>query len=155
MITQLHLALVMAIDCKLLVLDEPTLGLDLISRKAFYDALLGDYSEGKRTIVVATHEVEEIQNVLTDFLFLARGRTVMAASMANFETRFAQIAVGPGQVEAARALHPISERRVLGRAIFLFDGAASDRLAQLSEVRTPSLADLFLSVMSPAEEFAA
>jgi len=155
MITQLHLALVMAIDCKLLVLDEPTLGLDLVSRKAFYDALLGDYSEGNRTIVVATHEVEEIQNILTDFLFLARGRTVMAASMADFEIRFAQAAVAPGQVEAARALHPISERCVLGRTIFLFDGADPDRLAQLGEVRTPSLADLFLSVMGPAEEFAA
>ena len=155
MITQLHLALVMAIDCRLLVLDEPTLGLDLVSRKAFYDALLGDYSEGNRTVVVATHEVEEIQYVLTDFVFLAHGRTVMAASMADFEIRFVQLAAAPVGVEAARALHPISERHVLGRTIFLFDGAARDRLTQLGEVRTPSLADLFLSVMAPAEEIAA
>lgn len=152
MITQLHLALVMAIDSKLLVLDEPTLGLDLIYRKAFYDALLGDYLDAKRTILVATHQVEEIQNVLTDFIFLDRGRVVLSASMAEFENRFAEVLTAPGQIAEARRLHPLSEKTVLGRSVFLFDGVAHEDLAALGEVRTPSLADLFLAVMEHAED---
>ncbi len=155
MIAQLHLALVMAVDCRLLVLDEPTLGLDLVSRKAFYDGLLGDYADQRRTILVATHEVQEIQNVLTDFLFLSRGRAVMAASMMEFEQRFAELAVAPEQVKEARALCPVSERCVLGRTIFLFDGIPPERLAKLGEVRTPSLADIYLSVVHPSLEAAA
>jgi ABC-2 type transport system ATP-binding protein len=152
MVTQLHLALVMAIDTKLLVLDEPTLGLDLIYRKAFYDELLGDYLEHNRTILVATHQVEEIQNVLTDFVFLDRGRIVLTASMTEFESRFAEALVGPGCLEQARRLHPVSEKTVLGRTVFLFDGVEREKLATLGEVRTPSLADLFLSVVGHAED---
>lgn len=147
MVTQLHLALVMAIDTKLLVLDEPTLGLDLIYRKAFYDELLGDYLDHNRTILVATHQVEEIQNVLTDFVFLDRGGVVLSASMAEFESRFSEVQVGPGQIEQARRLHPIREKTVLGRTEFLFDSIEREKLAALGEVHTPSLADLFLSVM--------
>jgi ABC-2 type transport system ATP-binding protein len=148
MVTQLHLALVMAIDAKLLVLDEPTLGLDLVYRKAFYDALLGDYFDERRAVIVATHEVEEIQHVLTDFLFLKRGRRMLAAGMADFETRFAEVMAAPAQVEAARALHPLSERQVLGRTVFMFDGVERRKLAPLGEVRTPGLDELFLSVMT-------
>jgi ABC-2 type transport system ATP-binding protein len=147
MVTQLHLALAMAIDAKLLVLDEPTLGLDLIYRKAFYDALLSEACSEGRTIVVATHHVEEIQHVLTDFLFLGRGRRVLAADMADFETRFVELNTGPDGAAAARAFKPLSERSVLGRSIFLFDGVSRDNLAALGETRTPNLADLFLAVM--------
>jgi len=149
MVTQLHLALAMAIDCRLLVLDEPTLGLDLIYRKAFYDALLSDFCEPGRTVIVATHQVEEIQHVLTDFVFLARGRKVLAASMADFETRFVELSAGPGTLAAARALRPLNERGVLGHSIFLFDGVARETLNLLGETRNPSLADLFLAVMGP------
>ncbi len=152
MVTQLHLALMMAIDSKLLVLDEPTLGLDLIYRKAFYDALLGDYLDTKRTILVATHQVEEIQNILTDFVFLDRGRVVLSASMAEFENRFAEVLAAPGQIGAARRLNPLSEKTVLGRSVFLFDGISQEKLAALGEVRTPGLADLFLSLMEHAED---
>lgn len=152
MVTQLHLALVMAIDSKLLVLDEPTLGLDLIYRKAFYDALLGDYLEHKPTILVATHQVEEIQNVLTDFIFLDRGRVVLSASMAEFESRFAEVLVGPAQIAEARRLNPLTEKTILGRTVFLFDGIAHEKLATIGDVHTPSLADLFLSVMEHAED---
>jgi len=149
MVTQLHLALAMAIDSRLLVLDEPTQGLDLVTRKAFYDALLTDYCADGRSVVVATHEVEEIQHVLTDFIFLAGGRAVLAASMADFESRFVELSTGPGHADAARTLHPQCERQVLGRSIFLFDGADRETLNLLGETRTPSLADLFLAVMGP------
>lgn len=149
MVTQLHLALAMAIDCRLLVLDEPTLGLDLIYRKAFYNALLGDFCEAGRTIIVATHQVEEIQHVLTDFVFLARGRKILVASMADFENRFVEVSAGPDTLAAARALHPLSERDVLGHSVFLFDGVARETLNLLGKTRTPSLADLFLAVMEP------
>jgi ABC-type multidrug transport system, ATPase component len=147
MVTQLHLALAMAIDARLLVLDEPTLGLDLITRKAFYDALLGEFCDDGRSVVVATHEVEEIQHVLTDFVFLAHGRAVATASMADYETRFVELRTGPADAAAARALHPVSERDVLGRRVFLFDGVDRQKLEELGETASPSLADLFLAVM--------
>lgn len=147
MVTQLHLALAMATDARLLVLDEPTQGLDLITRKAFYDALLGEFCDQGRSIVVATHEVAEIQHVLTDFVFLAHGRAVLMASMDDYESRFIELRTGPAEAAAARALHPISERHMLGRSIFLFDGLDRGKLDGLGEIFSPSLADLFLAVM--------
>jgi ABC-2 type transport system ATP-binding protein len=151
MVAQLHLALVMAIDAKLLVLDEPTLGLDILYRKQFYDTLLNDYFDQNRTIVVTTHQVEEIQHILTDVVFINRGRIVLDTSMEAFETRFAEVIVQPGQVEAARAQKPLYERRVLGRSVMLFDHADPDWLKVLGEVHTPSLADLFVALMTPGE----
>jgi ABC-2 type transport system ATP-binding protein len=149
MVTQLHLALVMAIDARLLVLDEPTLGLDLLFRKSFYDSLLNDYFDGDRTIVVSTHQVEEIQHILTDVVFIDRGKIVLDCSMESFETRYAELAAAPEHLEAARALKPIHERQMFGRSYLIFDGADRDRLATLGEVRTPSLADLFVATMAP------
>jgi len=147
MVTQLHLALVMAIDAKLLVLDEPTLGLDILYRKQFYDSLLNDYFDHKRTIIVTTHQVEEVQHILTDLMFIDQGRMVLDSSMEDFEARYAAVMVGPEQVEAARALKPIHEREVFGRSLMLFDNVARERLAALGEVRTPSIADLFVAVI--------
>ncbi|HXH95123.1 MAG TPA: ABC transporter ATP-binding protein [Thermoanaerobaculia bacterium] len=147
MVTQLHLALVMAIDAKLLVLDEPTLGLDLLYRKQFYDSLLNDYFDRTRTIVVTTHQVEEIQDVLTDLMFIDRGRIALTCSMEEFESRYLEVMVLPEHVAAARALGPLHERQVLGRSILLFDHADRQQLAALGDVRTPGIADLFVAVM--------
>jgi ABC-2 type transport system ATP-binding protein len=147
MVAQLHLALVMAIDAKLLVLDEPTLGLDILYRKQFYDALLNDYFDRSRTILVTTHQVEEIQDVLTDVMFIDRGRIVFESSMDDFETRYAEVMVSPDRLAAAKALGPIHERQVFGRSILLFDGVDRLELAALGEVRTPSIADLFVALM--------
>jgi ABC-2 type transport system ATP-binding protein len=147
MVAQLHLSLVMAIDARLLVLDEPTLGLDILYRKQFYDSLLNDYFDKSRTIVVTTHQVEEIQDVLTDLMFINRGRIVLACSMEEFESRYLGVMVNPEHVAAARALKPIHERQVFGRSILLFDHADRAQLAALGEVRTPSIADLFVAVM--------
>jgi len=148
MVTQLHLALVMAMDAKLLVLDEPTLGLDILYRKQFYDSLLNDYFEGSRTIVVATHEVEEIQHVLTDLMFIDRGRIVFGCSMEELAERYFEVLVHPEQGAAARALKPIHERQVFGRSILLFETVDRQQFAALGEVRTPSIADLFVAVMN-------
>jgi ABC-2 type transport system ATP-binding protein len=147
MVAQLHLALVMAIDAKLLVLDEPTLGLDILYRKQFYDSLLNDYFDRSRTIVVTTHQVEEIQDVLTDLMFINHGRIVLRCSMEEFESRYLEVMVSPEQIAAARTLGPIRERQVFGRSILLFDGVARQQLTALGEVRTPSIADLFVAVM--------
>jgi ABC-2 type transport system ATP-binding protein len=147
MVAQLHLSLVMAIDAKLLVLDEPTLGLDILYRKQFYDSLLNDYFDGSRTIVVTTHQVEEIQDVLTDVAFIDRGRIVLEFGMEGFESRYAQVMVNPDRIAEARALRPIHERPVMGRSILLFDGVDRQRLAALGDVRTPGIADLFVAVM--------
>jgi ABC-2 type transport system ATP-binding protein len=147
MVAQLHLALVMAIDAKLLVLDEPTLGLDILYRKQFYDSLLNDYFDRSRTIVVTTHQVEEIQDVLTDLMFIDRGRIVLECSMEEFESRYVEVMVNPEHVAAARALKPIDERQVFGRSVLLFDHVDRDQLAALGEVRRPSIADLFVTVM--------
>ena len=147
MVTQLHLALVMAIDAKLLVLDEPTLGLDLLYRKQFYDSLLNDYFDRSRTIVVTTHQVEEVQDILTDLVFINRGRIVLGCSMEEFEARYLEVMAMPEHVAAARALGPIHERQVFGRSILLFDSVDRNRLAALGEVRTPSIADLFVAVI--------
>jgi ABC-2 type transport system ATP-binding protein len=147
MVAQLHLALVMAIDARLLVLDEPTLGLDILFRKQFYDSLLNDYFDRSRTIVVTTHQVEELQHILTDLMFIDRGRIVLSCSMEEFETRYVEVTVNPDQLAAARALKPMYERQVFGRTILLFDRVERGRLLQLGEVRTPSIADLFVAVV--------
>jgi len=147
MVAQLHLALVMAIDARLLVLDEPTLGLDILYRKQFYDSLLNDYFDRNRTIIVTTHQVEEIQHVITDLMFIDRGRIVFSCNMEEFESRYAEVSVKPDRLEAARALKPMHERQVLGRNILLYDGADRQKLAALGEVRTPSIADLFVAVI--------
>ena len=148
MVAQLHLALVMAIDAKLLVLDEPTLGLDILYRKQFYDSLLNDYFDRNRTIIVTTHQVEEVQNVLTDVMFINRGRIVFACSMEELEARYLEVMVHPEQLAAARALRPINERQVLGRNILLFDSVDRQQLAALGDLRTPSLADLFVAIIT-------
>jgi ABC-2 type transport system ATP-binding protein len=151
MVAQLHLALVMAIDAKLLVLDEPTLGLDILYRKQFYDSLLNDYFDKTRTIVVTTHQVEEVQDVLTDLMFIDRGRIALECSMEEFESRYLEVMVNPEHVAAARALKPIQERSVFGRSVMLFDGANREQVAALGEVRRPSIADLFVAIMSRPE----
>ena len=148
MVAQLHLALVMAIDAKLLVLDEPTLGLDILYRKQFYDSLLNDYFDRSRTIIVTTHQVEEIQDVLTDLMFINRGQIVLQCSMEEFDSRYVEVMVNPEHVAAARALKPIHERPVFGRSVLLFDHVNRDQLAALGEMRRPSIADLFVAVMS-------
>jgi ABC-2 type transport system ATP-binding protein len=147
MVTQLHLALIMAIDAKLLVLDEPTLGLDLLYRKQFYDTLLNDYFDHSRTIVVTTHQVEEIQDILTDVMFINRGRIVLNSSMEGFEARYVELMTTPENAAAARALKPIHERQMFGRNVLLFDGVDRAKLAALGEIRTPSIADLFVAVI--------
>jgi len=151
MVTQLHLALVMAIDAKLLVLDEPTLGLDILYRKQFYDSLLNDYFDRSRTIVVTTHQVEDVQHVLTDLMFINRGRIVLDCSMEEFESRYLEVTVHPERVAAARALKPIYERQVFGRSILLFDlkleRVDRQQLAALGDLRTPSITDLFVALL--------
>jgi len=151
MVTQLHLALIMAIDAKLLVLDEPTLGLDILYRKQFYDSLLNDYFDRSRTIVVTTHQVEEIQHVLTDVMFIDRGRIVFDSSLEQLESRYLEVVVNPDQTTAARALKPRYERQLFGRSILLFDltrdAVGRQQLAALGELRTPSIADLFVAIV--------
>ena len=147
MVTQLHLAIVMAIDARLLVLDEPTLGLDILFRKQFYDSLLNDYFDRQRTIVVATHQVDEIEHVLTDLLFIDCGRIVFNRSMEEVESRYLEVMVRPEQLGAARALKPMHERQGIGGSVLLFDGVDRQQLAVLGDVHTPSISDLFVAVM--------
>lgn len=147
MLAQLHLALVMAIDAALLVLDEPTLGLDIAYRKSFYDSLLSDYLDRSRTILLTTHHVEEIQYVITDLTFINVGRIALSCTMEEFDSRYRELTVNPGHLHAARELRPIHERQVFGRDILLFDGVDPARLAAHGDVRTPGVADLFVAVM--------
>jgi len=147
MIVQLHLALVMAIDARLLVLDEPTLGLDILYRKSFYESLLADYFDENKTIIVTTHQVEEVEHILTDLMFVRDGRIVLAASMDEVGDRYAEVMVNPDQADAARALKPLNERQIFGKSIFLFDGIDRARLAPLGELHKPSVADLFVATM--------
>jgi ABC-2 type transport system ATP-binding protein len=147
MVVQLHLALVMAIDARLLVLDEPTLGLDILYRKQFYDSLLNDYFDRTRTILLTTHQVEEVEHVLTDVMFIDRGRIVFNRSMEELEARYLEVSVRPEQLAVARALKPMHEREVLGRSILLFDHVDRQQLAVLGDVRTAGLADLFVAVL--------
>ena len=148
MVAQLHLALVMAIEAKLLVLDEPTLGLDILFRKQFYDSLLNDYFDGGRTIIVTTHQVEELQDVLTDLMFINHGRIVLTCSMEEFESRYVELVVNPDQLAAARGLKPLHERSTLGRSVLLFENADPAQLSALGETHRPSIADLFVAVMT-------
>jgi len=148
MVAQLHLAIVMAIDARLLVLDEPTLGLDILYRKQFYDSLLNDYFDRSRTIVVTTHQVEEVQDVLTDLIFINRGRIVLECSMEDFDSRYVEVMVNPEHLASARALKPMHERPAFGRSVLLYDRVDRDQLAALGEVRRPSIADLFVAVMT-------
>jgi ABC-2 type transport system ATP-binding protein len=151
MVTQLHLALVMAIDARLLVLDEPTLGLDSLYRKQFYDSLLNDYFDRSRTIVVTTHQVEEFQDLLTDVIFMDRGRILLNSTIEEYESRYLELIVHPEQVAAARALKPIYERQLFDRGILLFDHGDRQQLGALGDVRTPSIADLFVAVVGQAQ----
>ncbi|NCT68055.1 MAG: ABC transporter ATP-binding protein [Rhodanobacteraceae bacterium] len=147
MIVQLHLALVMAIDARLLVLDEPTLGLDILYRKSFYESLLSDYFDENKTIIVTTHQVEEVEHILTDLMFIQNGHLVLAATMDEVGERYAEVMVNPDRAEAARALNPLNERQIFGKSIFLYDGVDRARLAQLGELHKPSVADLFVATM--------
>jgi ABC-2 type transport system ATP-binding protein len=145
MVTQLHLAIVMAVDATLLVLDEPTLGLDILYRKAFYSALLEEYFDEQRTILVTTHQVEEIEHILTDVMFIDHGRITLNESMEALGGKFLELDAHPDQADQARALGPIAERKVFGRSVFLFEGQAKAELGALGEVRVPSIADLFVA----------
>ena len=147
MIVQLHLALVMAIDARLLVLDEPTLGLDIIYRKQFYQNLLEDYFDEQKTIVITTHQVEEVEHILTDLMFIREGRIVLAASMEEIGERYTEVMVPADKVGAANALAPIDQRTVFGKSVMLFDGVCRKQLSQLGETRNPSVADLFVATM--------
>lgn len=147
MIVQLHLALVMSIDAKLLVLDEPTLGLDIIYRKQFYQDLLEQYFDEEKTILITTHQVEEVEHILSDLLFIRDGRIALAASMEEVGERFSEVMVAPGLIEQARALKPLDERQVFGKFVCLFDGVPRAQLQELGEVRTPGVADLFVATM--------
>ncbi len=148
MIVQLHLALVMAIEAKLLVLDEPTLGLDILYRKQFYQRLLEDYFDEDKTIIVTTHQVEEIEHILTDVMFIRDGRMVLDAPMDTLAVRYTEVLVDAGKQDEARALNPIDERALpFGKTVMLFDGTDPARLAALGETRTPGLADLFVATM--------
>lgn len=148
MIVQLHLALVMAIDARILVLDEPTLGLDILYRKQFYQRLLEDYFDEQKTIIVTTHQVEEIEHILTDVMFIRDGRIVLTADMENVAERYTEVLVNAEHLEAARAIKPIDERSLpFGKTVMLFDGVPKAQLARFGEIRNPGLADLFVAVM--------
>jgi ABC-2 type transport system ATP-binding protein len=149
MTTQLNLALVMAIDARLLVLDEPTIGLDILVRNQFFDSLLNDYFDGVRTVIIATHQIDEVQNVLSDVAFIDHGRMVLESSMDEFAARYLEVLVHPQHVAAGRALKPLRERTSVGRTVMLFDGVPRDRLSPLGDVRTPGLGDLYIAVMTP------
>jgi ABC-2 type transport system ATP-binding protein len=148
--TQVHLALTMAIDAKLLVLDEPTLGLDILARRAFYDALVNDYMDETRTIVITTHQVEEVENLLTDIIFIDKGRIVLDTSLENVAARFNAVAVSADRLEAARALKPFYERHILGKVVLYFENIDANQLAPFGELHTPSVADLFVAKLSGA-----
>src|SRR5690606_1022433 len=150
MVTQLHLALVMAIRARLLVLDEPTLGLDLLVRRRFYDTLVNDYMDEERTILVTTHQVEEIEHLLTDVIFIEQGRIVLDTPTDQIAGRYAQVIVTNDQLPAARAMKPFSERPLFGRTVLFFENVPPEQLATLGEVGTPSIADLFVARMQEA-----
>jgi ABC-2 type transport system ATP-binding protein len=150
MVTQLHLALILAIDARLLVLDEPTLGLDLLYRRQFYDTLLNDYFDKERTILLTTHQVEEIENLLTDVIFINRGHIALDSAVEGLAARYVQLNVKPDQAVRARELKPFYEREIFGRVAMFFEGRTTDELVPLGEIRTPSIADLFVAKMQGA-----
>jgi ABC-2 type transport system ATP-binding protein len=147
MVTQLHLALVLAIDARLLVLDEPTLGLDLLYRRSFYDTLLNDYFDKQRTILLTTHQVEEVENLFTDVIFINHGRVALSASVEDLGNRYQQVTLAAEQAARARALQPFYEREVFGRVAMFFEGRTPAELGSFGELRTPSIADLFVAKM--------
>jgi ABC-2 type transport system ATP-binding protein len=147
MVTQLHLALILAIDAKLLVLDEPTLGLDLLFRRAFYDTLLNDYFDKERTIIVTTHQVEEVENLLTDVMFINHGKVVLDTPVEQIGERYLQVVTTPDKAVAARALGPLHEREVFGRIGMVFEGRSAAELKPFGDVRPPALSDLFVARM--------
>jgi len=147
MVAQLHLALVMSINARLLVLDEPTLGLDILYRKQFYTSLLNDYFDEQRTILITTHQVEEVEHILTDLIFIQDGKIALEASMDEVERRYVELMVRPEMAEKARGLKPMYERELFGRHIFLYDSTDREQLASLGEIHTPSVADLFVATM--------
>lgn len=147
MVTQLHLSIITAIDAKLLVLDEPTLGLDILYRKQFYETLIGDYFDDQRTIIITTHQVEEVENILTDLIFIQDGRIVLNESMNNINEHYIQLLVSPDRSADARSLGAIYERELLGRHVFLFEGVERQKLERLGEIHRASVADLFVAKM--------
>jgi ABC-2 type transport system ATP-binding protein len=151
MVAQLHLAVVMAIDVRLLVLDEPTLGLDILYRKQFYTSLLNDYFDEQRTILITTHQVEEVEHILTDLVFIQDGRIALEATMEDVEQRYTELMVRPELADQARSLKPLYERELFGRHILLYDNADREQLAALGELHTPSVADLFVATMKGGE----
>jgi ABC-2 type transport system ATP-binding protein len=152
MVAQLHLALVMAIDAKLLVLDEPTLGLDIIYRKEFYTNLLNDYFDEERTILITTHQVEEVEHILTDLVFIREGRIALESTMEDVQERYVELMAKPDKALEARQLNPIHERELFGRHIFLYDNVSREQLQGLGELHTPSVADLFVATMKGGEK---
>ena len=148
MVTQLHLALILAIDARLLVLDEPTLGLDLLFRRQFYDTLVNDYFDKDRTILITTHQVEEIENLVTDIIFIQRGRIALASSVEEVAARYLQLTASVEQAQRARPLQPFYEREVFGRTVQFYEGRTRAELQEFGELRTPSIADLFVAKMS-------
>jgi ABC-2 type transport system ATP-binding protein len=151
MVAQLHLAIVMAIDVKLLVLDEPTLGLDILYRKQFYTNLLNDYFDEHRSILITTHQVEEVEHILSDLIFIKEGRIALDCTMEEVQERYVELMVAPEKADAARAFKPMFERNLFGRHIFLYENADRDQLRALGEMRTPSVADLFVATMTGGE----
>ncbi|MDC0028697.1 ABC transporter ATP-binding protein [Gammaproteobacteria bacterium] len=152
MIVQLHLAIIMAIDAELLVLDEPTLGLDLVYRKEFYSRLIEDYFDGNKTILISTHQVEEIEGVLTDVVFLDKGQAVMNESIDSLNQRFLELRPNADNNEKAKSLNPINIRTELGRAVFLYENIDIEKLSSLGEVRPPFIADLFVAIMNRSDQ---
>lgn len=152
MITQLHLSIIMAIDAKLLVLDEPTLGLDIIFRKEFYGNLLNDYFDGERTIIITTHQVEEIENLLTDIMFINDGKILLDASMESLSERYVELLAAGDKADQARGLGPIADNQMFGKSVLLYEGVARDRLEEFGELRTPAVADLFVAKVKGARK---
>ena len=151
MVVQLHLALVMSIKARLLVLDEPTLGLDILFRKRFYSNLLNEYFDEERTIVITTHQVEEVEHILTDLIFIKDGQLILNESMESIHERYTEVMVRPDQLEAAKSLGPLHERVLFGRHILLFNESDREKLAPLGEIHRPSVADLFVALMGETE----
>ena len=152
MVTQLHLSIIMAIDAKLLVLDEPTLGLDIIFRKEFYSNLLNDYFDGERTIIITTHQVEEIENLLTDIMFINDGKILLDASMESLSERYVELLAAGEKADHARGLGPIADNQMFGKSVLLFEGVARDHLEEFGELRTPAVADLFVAKVKGARK---
>lgn len=150
MVTQLHLSIIMAIDAKLLILDEPTLGLDIIFRKEFYTNLLNDYFDGERTIIITTHQIEEIENLLTDLMFINNGRLILDASMDSVPERFAELMTSGEAADSARKLGPFFERAVFGKQVLTFEGVPREKLTPFGDVRTPDISDLFVAKVKGA-----